>query len=429
MQRPARRRALVALAATAALSTACLHPRPEAIRSPLDVPEGSVEPGAERQVLVLLRSTHPEVWQGVARDATAFLGLRLLYSWPMDSIGEQCLIFVLADGQDREEVLRRLAADRRVTAVQPVVRYRTLNEPPRAPAEKSKGPWNDAYASMQSGLENLGLAAAHRWATGRGVRIAVVDTGVDFEHPDLAGRVVVTRTFVPRGEGSFAKDVHGTAVAGLVAAGAGNGIGIVGVAPDARIDALKACWSDPPGSRQAACDSYSLARALDFALTQSADTRPTVLNLSLGGPQDPLLARLVARAETLGIVVIAAADPSGTLPFPASLPTVLAVAGDGPDAPKGPPVALTAPGVDVLSTGPNGAYDFFSGSSFAAAQAAGVAALMLERRPDLAPRDVRRLITAGARAAKGAGGTPPALDACGALAAALGRDACTETPG
>jgi hypothetical protein len=428
MRRSASSRRLCALVAAAALASACVHPATP-IRTPLEAAEGAGAPGADRQVLVLLRSTHPAVWQGVARDAAAFLGLRLLYSWPMDSIGEQCLIFVLADGQDREEVLRRLAADRRITSVQPVVRYQTLNEPPGDPRERPATPWNDAYAGLQSGLETLGLAAAHRWATGRGVRIAVVDTGVDFAHPDLAGRVVVARTFVPRGEGSFASDVHGTAVAGLVAAGAGNGIGIVGVAPDARIEALKACWSDPPGSRQAACDSYSLARALDFALTASAGEQPSVLNLSLGGPQDPLLARLVARAEALGIVVIAAADSSGALPFPASLPTVLAVAGDGPAAGNGPPAALTAPGIDVLSTGPNGAYDFFSGSSFAAAQAAGVAALLLERRPDLSPREVRRLITAGARANGAAGATPPALDACGALRAALGRDACTESPG
>jgi subtilisin family serine protease len=390
------------------------------------------DPPAERQVLVLLRSAHPAVWRSVARDATAFLGLRLLYSWPMESIGEQCMIFALADGQDREQVLERLAADRRIASVQPVVRYQTLGRPPAGREGPLPGarPWNDAYADLQSGLATIGLAAAHRWATGRGVRVAVVDTGVDVAHPDLAGRVVLARTFVARDDGAFAADVHGTAVAGLVAAGAGNGIGIVGVAPDAELEALKACWSDPPGSRQAACDSYSLARALDFVLTEAVATRPTVLNLSLGGPQDPLLARLVARAEALGVLVVAAADSSGRLPFPASLPTVLAVAGEGelgaPASDSKGGAVLAAPGVDVLSTGPNGAYDFFSGSSFAAAQAAGVAALVIERRPGLAPRELRRLLTSGARSAAGA--ALPTLDACGALGAALGRDACAEPP-
>ncbi len=364
------------------------------------------EPPAERQLLVVLRTAHESIWRGFAREAAAFHGLELLRSWTMESLGEQCLVFAVASESDRAPALARLEGDRRVVQAEPVARFRTL-----------ESPWNDTYAPLQPALAELGLAAAHRVATGRGVRIAVVDTGVDAAHPDLAANVRSTRSFVVGGEASFARDVHGTAVVGVLAAGAGNGLGIVGVAPDAEIAALKACWSDPPGARSAACDSYTLARAIDFALT----TRPRILGLALGGPHDPLLARLLARAEELGVLVVAAVDPTGAAPFPASLPTVLAVAAEGDAA----AATLAAPGADLLSTGPLGAYDFFTGSSFAAAEAAGVAALLLERRPELAPAEVRRLLVAGARPPRAAG-APPGLHACGALGAALGRDACTE---
>ncbi len=361
---------------------------------------------AERQLLVVLRSANPTLWRGFAREASAFHGLELLRSWTMESLGEQCLVFALAPGVDRAATLTRLERDRRVVQAQPVARFHTL-----------ESPWNDTYAPLQPALAELGLAAAQRVATGRGVAVALVDTGVDFEHPDLAAAVRSRRSFVAGGEESFARDVHGTAVAGVLAAGAGNGVGIVGVAPGAELAALKACWSDRPGARAAACDSYSLARALDFALIQ----RARIVNLSLAGPHDPLLARLIARAEERGVLVVAAADPAGESPFPASLPTVLAVAAVG-DAGH---AALAAPGADLLSTGPLGAYDFFSGSSFAAAEVSGVAALLLERRPDLAPAALRRLLVAGGRPPV-LPGAPPTLDACGALAAALGRDACAE---
>lgn len=397
-----RRRAeagLLALLALAGALAAGAAPPPRASPETAPVP-------AERQLLVVLRSSHGALWRGLAREAEAFLGLELLQSWTMESLGEQCLVFALPEGADRAAALAELARDRRVIQAQPVGRFHTLGTP-----------WNDTYAPLQPALEELGLAAAQRLATGRGVRVALVDTGVDFDHPDLRGRVRVRRSFVPGGETDFARDVHGTAVAGLLAAGAGNGVGIVGVAPEAELMALKACWSDPPGARTAACDSYTLARALDFANGE----RPRVVNLSLGGPPDPLLARLLARAEERGILVVAAADPTGESPFPASLPSVLSVSAEGPG---GAGAALAAPGADLLSTGPAGAYDFFDGASFAAAQVAGAAALLVERRPELTPAELRRLLIAGAR---GGAGTP-ALSACGALGLLLGRDACAGVP-
>ncbi|MCL4836406.1 MAG: S8 family serine peptidase [Thermoanaerobaculia bacterium] len=403
------RRAEAALATVVALlllASGCAA----GLTTPPAAPQATLETtAAERQILVVPSSSHPAVVEGLARDLVAFAGLDLLASWEMVSLGAPCFVLAAPAAADREKLVRRLRQDRRVALAQPVELHRTLG-----------APWNDTYAPLQTSLEPLGLAAAHAWATGAGVRVAVVDTGVDLSHPDLEGRVVLARSFAPSGHPSFTEDIHGTAVAGVMAARAGNGIGIVGVAPGAELIALKACWPERPGDRQAVCDSYSLARALDFALSQV----PRILNLSLGGPPDPLLSRFLARAEELGILAVAAADSSA--PFPASLPTVLGIS--GPSPPVAAAARLAATSDELLTTGPRGGYDFFSGSSFAAAQASGVAALLLEARPSLSPAELRSLLVAGARRA-GTADVLPLLHACGALAAALGADACAAPPG
>ncbi len=268
----------------------------------------------------------------------------------------------------------------------------------------------------------------------------MVDTGVDFDHPDLRGRVVKAQNFVDQvGDRNFTTDVHGTAVAGLIAATAGNGVGIVGVAPEAEIYALKACWQQPPGGREAVCNSYTLAKAVDFAIGQGVQ----VLNFSLAGPQDPLLGRLIGQALSRGIVVVAA-DGGGTpgkdgggpaADFPASYqgvlgilgsndlqgelarPAAAAAAGHGAGHP-----ALAAPSVDILTTSPQGHYDFFSGSSLAAAEVSGVAALMLERNPKLTPPQLAAILHKTARPI--AATAAAQVDACAAVAGAAGGGNC-----
>ena len=377
---------------------------------PLERVEGRTEVlPAERLVLATFASTRAEDWRPALAELTRGRALRPRWAWPMESLGEECVVFELPHADARDGALRALAAHPRVTLAAPVRSFRTLAGAP---------PWNDPYSGLQPGLAELGVAEAQRWATGRGVRVAVVDTGVDIGHPDLAGHVIEARDFVARGGAAFASDPHGTAVAGVIGAATNNRIGIAGVAPGAELLALKACWPDPPGSRTSSCDTYTLARALDFALR----ARPRVINLSLGGPEDPLLARLLTRAEELGIVVVAAEDESGRDPFPASLPTVLGVRATSPPSASGAAAAapaVEAPGLEVLSTGPGGIYDFFSGSSLAAAHAAGIAALLLERAPGLTPAAVRTILRASSR------GDSRRLSACGALSVALEAEACS----
>jgi hypothetical protein len=334
--------------------------------------------------------------------------------WPMRSLGVHCAVFEVQPGASVGDVISRLDGDERVESVQRMQRFELQQS-------NERGAWDDPYLSLQGSLEDSGITRAHRWSTGKGVRIAVIDTGVDVKHPDLRGQAVEVRNFISDGAG--AADRHGTAVAGVIASVAGNRQGIVGVAPGARLLALQACAQRDAEGR-GNCTTFSLARAIDHAITAGSD----VLNLSLGGPQDRLLERLLAAAIEQDIVVVAArGDGKPGAGFPASLPGVIAV-GNVP-APAG---RLIAPGQDVLTLVPPDGYDYLSGSSIAAAHVSGIVALLLERAPSMHAADVERLLVRTSRpvARKGAGSLR-VVSACDALATLSGTIRCggDETSG
>ncbi len=381
-------------------------------------PAGS-PPSTAEQVLVLLAPAPVGVWQRQSAELAGDYHLRQVGAWTVGSLdGAPCVVFQAPPGHEVAQLVRRLGADPRVSVAQPVQRFHVL-EAGAAPHESG---YNDPYADLQSDVTELALPAVHRVATGRGVKVGVVDTGLDLDHPDLRGRVAAAGNYVESGERSFTSDVHGTAVAGIIAAGANNQVGIVGVAPEASLYAFKACWQEPPASREAVCDSYTLARAVDAALSQGVQ----VLNLSLSGPPDPFLSRLLGAALARRTVVVAAYDATqADGGFPASREGVVGV---GAEARPGDPRAavshapLVGPGVDVLSTAPRGSYDFFSGSSFAAAHVAGVVALLLERRPSLTAAEVRELLLAGGH--QDGSDQPPRIDPCAALSRLEGHAVC-----
>lgn len=371
------------------------------------------------RVMVTLAPAPPPIWNQITVDLERTYRLRTVFAWSMQSLGERCIVFEAPADPPIEGLLRRLASDPRVEIVQRVQRFTT-----QAAHTATVG------APLQHSAQALRLAQAHRWATGKGVRVAVIDTGVDIEHPELRGRISKVGNFVERsaaGDRSFITDIHGTAVAGVIVAAMNADIGLVGVAPQAQVFALKACWQERADSREAVCDSYTLAKAIDFAISQGAQ----VLNFSLAGPPDPLLAKLVAAALARGIVVVAADGPDAARSFPATQPGVLGVAGSddlqgGMRFPARRLAAgtLAAPGVDILTTVPHGHYDFFSGASFAAAQVSGVVALLLERVPGLTPVQVASLFHRTARPIRAAPGDAATsmdqIDACAALAASVG---------
>ena len=181
--------------------------------------------------------------------------------------------------------------------------------------------YDDPYGEMQSAVRDLGLEQAHSLATGRGVTVAVIDSGVDANHPDLDGRVSVAHDLVNSPQAPSHGEVHGTAVAGIIASVANNNEGIIGVAPDVDIAALRACWAVAGASSESHCSTFTLAQALDVAIT----LEPDIINLSLAGPFDPLLAQLLDKAIGQGAVVVAAYSEQGkrTAVFPASHPRVI----------------------------------------------------------------------------------------------------------
>ena len=373
-----------------------------------------------RQLIVTLAPATPEVWTSLAKELSGEYGLDQVGAFPLTSLGVQCVVFQVNENRPLNDVLAQLTVDPRVESVQQNQFFQGLGALP-----------GDPYGSLQYGPRAVHADQAHAWVTGRGVRVAVVDTGVDTNHPDLRDRVVKTINFVEGGEKTFTSDQHGTAVAGVIGARADNGIGIYGIAPDADLLAVKACWHRRPGTSEAWCSSWTLAKAIDFAIVEHV----RVLNLSLSGPPDPLLRRLIVKAiSEQNITVVAAVmereDPA--LSFPASLSSVIAVVASNAQGrvragASKQPTPLAAPGVEILTTVPNGAYDFLSGSSFATAHVSGIVALLLEANPQLSPREVRDLLVDSGHPVNGNDPETVSLryvDACEALRRVV-RDSCS----
>jgi subtilisin family serine protease len=347
-----------------------------------------------------------------ARDAAAGIatdyGLQEAASWPIGLLGVHCIVYAAPATVDPRDLLARLSSDRRVESAQRLVTFET----------QSSTSYNDPYARLQNSLALLNVPQAQQWSRGRGVRVAIVDTGVDTAHPDLQGRTATVHNFVDTDAAAFGTDAHGTAVAGVIAAVANNGIGIAGIAPDVRLLVYKACWHDAAES-SAVCNSFTLAQSIAAAVEAEAD----VVNLSFAGPPDPLLARIVAKGQRQGAVFVGAAPPDGAATgFPGNVPGVVTV--DAPGRRTGTPAAIVAPGLDVLTLVPGAHYDFASGSSLAAAHTSGVVALMLQLDPNLQPDAVARLLASTSHAVESPGGRFVAIDACAALVAVRKQGRC-----
>lgn len=298
-------------------------------------------------------------------------GLSEVQAWTIAPLRWRCMLYRLPAGRPREAVLALLAADPRVQLAQPLNQFETLATP------GTPSPYNDPYHALQSGFARIDAERAQDVTRGEGVTVAIIDTGVDEQHPELQGRVAGLRDFVGGPDADRASERHGTEVAGIIAAAANNGIGIVGVAPAVRVLPLRACWAvpaagaAPAGGTAARCNSYTLARALAAAIAAGAD----IINLSLGGPRDALLERLAQWAMARGSVVVGALPAQGLREgFPSALPGVLVVAASEDRQPT--PGLLAAPGRRILTLAPGGRYDFASGSSMAAAHVSGAVALM-----------------------------------------------------
>jgi len=231
--------------------------------------------------------------------------------------------------------------------------------------------------------------------TGAGVKVCVVDTGIDKDHPDLQANIVGGRNFVTKGATVDPTkwdddNGHGTHVAGTIAA-VDNTIGVVGVAPSASLLAAKVL------NRQGSGYLSDVIAGIDYCVQNGAK----VVSMSLGSSSDvQAFHDAVDAAYASGVLLVAAAgnDYGGAVSYPAAYDSVVAVsATDSADNPAsfsnvGPEVELAAPGVSILSTYKGGGYATLSGTSMATPHVSGVAALAWEANPLLTNAEVRALL-------------------------------------
>jgi len=337
-------------------------------------------------------------------------GLKRAAAWPIAMLGVHCIVFEAPEGVDRAELLVRLRRDERVESAQPMQSFSTLS------AEENQDP----YRKLQRNLDEMNVSAAHRYSRGDGVRVAVIDTGVDVAHPDLKGRIVEQQNFVDARPAQSLPERHGTAVAGIIAANENNREGIVGIAPGAELFAYRACWPTQDASASATCNTLTLAKALSAAI----DRKMNIVNLSLSGPSDPLLERIVAVGIRRGTLFVGAAPPRPSARddqlFPTSIAGVISV--DRTVHPGGADAELFAPGDEVLTLVPNGAYDFMSGSSLAAASVSGGLALLLARDHHLTSASALELLAKSSHAHSETQAST--VDLCAAMSLLLNADGC-----
>jgi len=349
-----------------------------------------------------------------AKAVAAAHGLREVAAWPIGLLGIHCVVYELPPGADRSAALERLRRDNRVETAQPYQSFATLT------TDSSAISASDPYRPLQRNLDMMDVAGAHHWSRGEGVRVAIIDTGIDASHPDLAGRVVKQENFVDGGKIN-ARERHGTAVAGVIAAVENNSQGIVGVAPAARLYAMRACWPAPGDDSRAVCSTLTLAKALAAAI----EARIEIVNLSLTGPSDPLLSRLIEVGLRRGVVFVGATPPNsdGNV-FPTGMPGVISV--DSAGAKASADSVLFAPASEVLTLVPDGRYDFLSGSSLAAASVSGGIALLLARDRNLRADNARDLLARSSRKVSTAQGESASINLCAAMAALMHQPACKE---
>jgi subtilisin family serine protease len=310
-------------------------------------------------------------------------GWHELEGWPIKSLNLYCIVLEPPRGADRNALLKQLAADDRVKLAEPLRDFSVYSAP-----EPTAHQYNDPYVGLERGLIDTDATRAHAYSQGKGVDVAVVDTGADTQHPDLRGQIRGVYNEVDQNASAFDSDHHGTEVAGIIAAIGNNHIGIVGMAPKATLSIYKACWYPPESGAGARCNSFTLAMALAAVLGNS---HARIVNLSLGGPSDPLLSMLLGKLLKQGRIVVTAMPPDGDLDgFPDKAPGVIVVRTSG--ASTAPSGVLSAPGRDILTTQPDGGYDFSSGSSMAAAQVSGIAALLVSLAPEINGRTIHDLL-------------------------------------
>ncbi|MFH0781794.1 MAG: S8 family serine peptidase [Pseudomonadota bacterium] len=279
------------------------------------------------------------------------------------------IMVVSSTAKDAAEVAEAIKNESGVYNSQPNYVFATMGE-------------QDPMSPMQNLVSMLDLQKVHGKVSGKNIIVAVIDTGVEIEHEDLRARIVGHHNFI---SGSvYHGEIHGTAVAGIIGADK-NEYGIVGIAPDVSLLALRACRQVSKTLAMGECFSTSLVQSLDAAILAKVD----VVNLSLGAyVNDTLLSMMIDSGHEKGIVFTAPVgnDPAAeNFAFPASHDKVISVAGlneQGNPLPNKQLAAMAdavAPATHLFVTTPGNSYNFIDGTSLAGASISGIIALSLEK--------------------------------------------------
>ncbi len=243
---------------------------------------------------------------------------------------------------------------------------------------------SDPGFSSEWHLSKISAPAAWDTSVGSGITIAILDTGVDGTHPDLAPHLVAGWNFYDNNSNTSDVYGHGTAVAGAAAAAMNNGIGVAGVAGNANIMPVRI--SDPSG--------YALWSTIAQGLTWAADHGARVANISysVAGSNTVISAANYFRSKG-GVVAVSAGNTGAAASTSPTSSMLVVAATDSSDvrasfSTYGSFVSIAAPGVSIYTTANGGGYRYASGTSFSSPIVAGAAALILSRRPDYSPAQV-----------------------------------------
>jgi subtilisin family serine protease len=276
-------------------------------------------------------------------------------------------------------VIRDLETEQQITWAQPNYVYK-LEGVEIAP---------QSLAGAQYTLIKMHLNEAHQTTQGEKALVAIIDSGIDETHPDIAGSVIDRFDAVG---GTMQPHAHGTAIAGAISA---HGA-LVGTAPHANILAIRAF--DGNTSKPGADGTTAhIVEGLNWAYEHHAQ----IVNMSFAGAFDPLLALAINTAHQRGMIIVAAAGnegPKAAPCYPAADDNVIAVTATDRDdrvfsgSNRGTYISLAAPGTDIISAAPSNSYQFSTGTSIAAAHISGVIALLLSEKPDLSSDKVREVL-------------------------------------
>jgi len=335
-------------------------PKPKPKPAPEPLPK--VVDYLENEMLLLYDSTKPNYY---ADQLMSRYNLNEKRSDELTSIQTR-MITVATNGQDPMKLVRSINKKEEGIAANLSSLFYTSNL-----AERSKDASGSGYP-----LALTGVTAIHRFTRGQGVKIGMIDTPVDLLHRSLNTFKVQRLELSPQGGPDNQR--HGTEVAGVLISQNPR----IGIAPEASLYAVSAFGDDPDNKNRRRSDAATIAKAIDYCIREGVD----ILNLSFAGGEDGIVNKMVRKAIDQGIVVVASAGNGGldaSPAFPAALKDVIAVTAVDQresvfnSANRGTYIDLAAPGVDILTTSPRGAFNVVSGTSLATAHVTGVIALLM----------------------------------------------------